>query len=155
MREIAERDSDESAERALFARRARVVGDAPPDFASVLAEVARRAADVSERTADRRGRRVAAASMTVACLAAAVAAWVRVGDTSHTIVAEPDAGIIVAPEAVGAANFSPDEPQTCAVDRSVACASDESALCVAPAAPVCSDLSASCESAVTCSLAGP
>jgi hypothetical protein len=110
--------------------------------------------------------------MTIACLAATVAAWIHVADASHAIVAEPDAGV-GAPEAIGAANFSSDEPGSCVLDRSVAYASDEPVVCLAPAtllvpgmagmpgarvaatAPVCSSLSASCVPDVTCSLAGP
>jgi hypothetical protein len=159
MREVNEQPHDESAERALFVRRARASAGALPDFASVLAEVDQRASDASRAKAERRGRGVAAASMTIACLAATVAAWIHVGDASHAIVAEPDAGV---PETVGAANFSSDEPGSCVLDRSVAYASEEPVVCLAPApprvllaAPVCSSLSASCEADVTCSVAGP
>jgi hypothetical protein len=170
MRDVTEREDDESAERALFARRARVAGGALPDFASVLAEVDRRAAEVSVVRAERRGRGVAAASMTIACLAATVAAWIHVGESSHAIVAEPDAGVS-APEAVGVANFSAEEPGSCDLDRSMAVASDDSVACTAPtaptliashgascslaSAPICSSSSASCEPDVTCSVAGP
>jgi hypothetical protein len=147
---------DEAADRALFARRARAFDGAPPDFARVLAELERRASDPSPKSFERRGRRVAAASMTIACVAATVAAWIHVGDASHTIVAEPDAGV-AAPEAIAAASF--EEPGSCA--------SDEPAVCLAPpappppparvaaASPVCSSSTASCDDDVTCSLAGP
>jgi hypothetical protein len=175
MHEVDEMSGDESAERALFARRARVASassdNGVPDFASVLAEVTRRASDASRAKGERRGRAVAAASMTIACLAATVAAWVHIGDTSHAIVAEPDAGV-AAPEAIGAANFSADESGSCVLDRSIAYASDDPIVCLAPAtsparvvapvvcsvsatAPVCSSLSASCVPDVTCSSAGP
>ncbi len=170
MRDVNEREDDESAERALFARRACAAGGKLPDFASVLAEVDRRNIEVSYVKAERRGRGVAVASMTIACLAATVAAWIHVGETSHAIVAEPDAGVS-ATETIGAANFSVDEPGSCALDRSVAYGNDDPVACTAPAAPamlashgascalastpICPALSASCEPDVTCSVAGP